>query len=257
MAESVKGADRETRQRRGRRVWHLRCGLKKLNTWTHHLFRTAERRRIRKNIWNHPKLTKTHQDIKPNRTNGSGKANVIASNPEWGFFFSFFYKIGLYREKRSLGEEREPWPCLMFGSSWCSTATLGYLRHITSHHDHHKKFKWIWRNYVEENRKQNRSHWDEIWIETTLDVKKGTISVKLIQPLKVFLYQFAQKLCFLCSSKSRKLVMQNDVKQACSRARWWNTCFPAIVNVYTHTSVLKERTWTNLLSCTTRASFNN
>lgn len=126
----------ETRQRRGRRVWHLWCGLIKLNTWTHHLFRTAERRRIRKKIGNYPKLTKTHPDIKPNRTNGSGKANTIACNPEWGFFY--IYKIGLYREKKSLGEEREPWPCLMFGSSWCSTATLGYLRHITSHHDHHK-----------------------------------------------------------------------------------------------------------------------
>lgn len=84
---SVKGADRETRQRRGRRVWHLRCGLIKLYTWTHHSFRTAERRRIRKNIWNHPKLTKTHQDIKPNRTNGFRKAYIIASNLEWGFFF--------------------------------------------------------------------------------------------------------------------------------------------------------------------------
>lgn len=154
---------------------------------------------------------------------------------------------------------RETRPCLMFGSSWCSTATLGSLRHITSHHDHHKnyiknrEFTWTTWKY----RKQNRSHWDEIWIESTLDVKKGRFQWNWFNLWKSSLYQFAQKLCFLCSSKTRKLVMQNDVKRPCSRARWWNTCFPTIVNVYTRTPVSKERTWTNLLSCTTRASFNN
>lgn len=109
------------------------------------------------------------------------------------------------------------------GFSWCSTGTVLFASHHKSPWPPFKQtnkngeFKWTTVKKTKKNRIHLNMNWDHAGCKKK---KKGWKCWNCFSLWKSSCYQFAQKLCFLCSCETRKLVMQNDLKQACSIARW-------------------------------------